>query len=141
MDALGATASILGVVDILTRSLLKLRELQQKLKDADLTLVTLIGELTATKAALKQLHNCVVEHAHIEQHYDLIMDFEASLAACQLLVNVIDAKLSAFDFTRPTSTLLNKLRAIITDGEMTDYLGRLGRTLSALNIVKEGFLR
>lgn len=129
----------MSIIDVLGRSLLKLHDLQKRLQVADVTLVTLIGELTATKAALNELHNSTLSRP--EHHYELVMDFEASLASCQLLVQVIDTKLSTLDSSRAEPSLMIRLRAVLADRETLEYLGRLSRIISALNIVKEGFLR
>ena len=72
MDAISTAASIIGVLDVLTRSVIKLYEIQKKLDEANITLAALIGELTATKAALRELHAAVDVHSDQEQHYDLV---------------------------------------------------------------------
>ena len=56
MDIISATASIVGILEVLTRSVIKLYEIQKRLQETNMTLTALIGELTATKAALSELH-------------------------------------------------------------------------------------
>ena len=72
MDAVSAAGSILSILDVLTRSILTLYDIQRKLQECNITLAALIGELTATKAALWQLQETVTEHAGREQHEDLV---------------------------------------------------------------------
>lgn len=55
MDVVGAVASIGSIIDIITRSLLKLYDLRKKIKDSPIALTAFVGELTATKAALREL--------------------------------------------------------------------------------------
>lgn len=72
MDVIGTTAAIVGIVDVLARSIKKLHDLQKQRQGANITLAALMGELTATKAALKELRVSVERHADDEQHYDLV---------------------------------------------------------------------
>ena len=141
MEMLAASASVLSIIDILGRALFKLHELRMRLKGADLTLLSLIGEFTATKAALQELHVCVNANANVEQHYELMMDFKSTIATCQLLVNVIDTRVSSLDVSKPRAISASRLRTVLTDHEITEHLGRLSRIISALNIVKEAFRR
>ena len=72
MEVLATVSGIVGIVDVLSRSIIKLHDIMGKLTDANITLAALIGELTATKIALESLNTCLRRHEGIERHHELV---------------------------------------------------------------------
>ena len=72
MDVFSTVCGIVGIVDVLTRSIVKLHDISKMLQSANITLVALIGELTATRTALNQLRDCVERHRDGDQHYTMV---------------------------------------------------------------------
>ena len=55
ISAIGLGASVIGTLDIVTRTTSALRQLQQRWKSADMTVSLLVAELTTLKAVLNQI--------------------------------------------------------------------------------------
>lgn len=140
MEVIGTVGAVLGIVDILGRSILRLRALQRKITDAPFTLTRLFGELTAAKIALNQLQGALKRVDQTKVHEDILVDLDSSLSSCRLLVYWVDSKLSTVEDVN-ASDLAVKVRVVLADEETTKCLDCLSRTLLALNIVRENLQR
>ena len=139
MDIIGAVGAVVGIVDVLGRTISKLYEVQTKLKNVPVTLIRLSGELAAAKVALQQLQNSLESRNGDDLHYSVVMDLESSLSCCQLLLGVVEAKIP--DANSNQENLAFKIQIILADQETTKCLECLSRILLALNIVRESVER
>lgn len=55
MEVVSAIGSIGGIIDIITRSMIKIHEIHKKIQGSNITLTAFTGELAATKVALREL--------------------------------------------------------------------------------------
>ena len=93
LSILGAVGSIVGIIDVLGRSITTIHALRKQWNDADFSLLNLVSQLTALMAAL----NKIKEWADLdlrEPHLQLVMDLDSSVSCCRTLIEIIDAQLS-----------------------------------------------
>ena len=115
----GLAGSIVGIVDVAVRSISALRALQQRWKTADLTISLLIGQLTALRAALNQIEEWISTSLNAFQHYQLVMDLEASLESCQALLLFINGQLTGLDWNDSNAlSFENRIKAVLIGNGM-----------------------
>lgn len=126
MDVIGTTAAIVGIVDVLSRAILKLHDIHKQLQEANLTVSGLIGELTATKAALNELHGTVVRHADDEQHYDLVRLAHHNILISPMCIKSLNYLSRSSNSThlsmQPTSSSPTSMRAFLNSSGPTPSL-------------------
>ena len=133
----GLGASVLGIVDVITKSIKVLRELQVQWKAADWTAKSLIGQLITLRTALNQIQAWMSSSLASEpQHYQLVADLSESLECCRALVTFMHEQLSRLSWTDAHElTLASKARAIFHDGEAKECAVHLNHQASALTLL------
>ena len=141
VSAVGLAGSVLGIIDIVTRSVQTLQNLQKKYKDADLTVSLLIGQLSTLKAALFQISEWInTSLVNAPQHHQLVADLTISLNCCELLIRVLSARLH--EFKRTDSGSLSTMGKGLFAWEETDrreLLNHLDHQTNALNLLLTTF--
>lgn len=131
----GLAGSIVGLVDVAVRSISALRALQQRWKTADLTISLLIGQLTALRAALNQIEEWISTSLNVFQHYQLVMDLEASLESCEALLLFINGKLTGLDWSDSNAlSFENRIKAVLQDKTVKECATHLANQSTALNL-------
>lgn len=136
MDVIGAVGAIVGIVDVVSRTVLTLRDIKARLDGADAKLVELIGELTAIKAALSHVKGLIEDNANEDVHYQFVMDLEDTLGCCLPLVQLIDDRVMQAGWHEGETSLeafKNKIALVLRHEDTMDALARVNRMLTALN--------
>lgn len=95
VSAIGLGASVIGTIDVITRSINALRKLQQRWKSTDMTIGLLLGQLSTLKAALDQISNWITQSLEgVPENYQMVIDLEASLDSCNILVSIMASYIS-----------------------------------------------
>lgn len=136
VSVIGLASSVIGIIDVATKSISALRALRQRWQTADLTISLLISQLTTIKAALSQIEAWISNNLNTIQHYQLVMDLQASLQSCEALLLFIDGQLSYCDWNDnnalyPTS----KIKAVLQDKIVKECATHLGNQSTALNLL------
>ena len=87
---IGAVGAMANIVDLITKSVKTLRELHDRYKEAELTLLNLASQLTALRAALSKIQDWMDNGMDGDPHHQLVMDLDVSVKCCQLLAGKID---------------------------------------------------
>jgi chlorite dismutase len=87
----GAAASVASIVKLLGKTVGALHTLHGCRKEADFTFANLITQLTALKAAVSKLQEWMDTDMD-EPHHQLVMDLEASVTYCRMLVRRMDSE-------------------------------------------------
>ena len=144
ISIIGLAGSIVGIVDVVTKSLKALNELRLRWLEADLTLMLLITQLGTLKAALGQIAEWINSSlaAHPHQHYQLIIDLENALSCCKTLITLMDRHISKLEWNdhidQPIS-FERRVRVALKDGAIKDCLNHLGNQMNALNLLLTAF--
>lgn len=137
LSGIAVASSILSVIDILTRSLKSLADLQPRFERADFKVSLLIGQLSTLKAALNQINDLVgTSLAGISQHEQLVIDLATSLDCCEAVTVVLDDRLSGLQRNNGGHlATLSKAHFLWEEKEMTDYQNLLNNQINALNLL------
>ncbi|KAA6415288.1 MAG: guanine nucleotide-binding subunit alpha [Lasallia pustulata] len=141
VSAIGLAGSALGIIDIVTRSVQTLQNLQKIYKDADLTVSLLIGQLSTLKAALCQISEWInTTLVNAPQHHQLVADLTISLDCCERLIRVLNARLH--ELKRTDSGALSTMgKGLFAWGEKDrrEFLNHLNHQTNALNLLLTTF--
>ena len=137
VSIVGLAGSVLGTIDIMTRSIISLRHLQQQWKGADLTVSLLIGQLATLKAALQQISHWIsISLAAGPQYHQLVTDLDSALESCALLIVFIDNHLSRLEWNEANKlNFESRARAVLEDKSIKDCVGHLNNQANALNLL------
>lgn len=132
---IGAAASVVSIIDVLARSISTVRELRDQWKDADFTILNLVAQLTALKAALTKIKEWT-DTELAEAHHQLIMDIDDSVACCRILVGKVDTLLSELQ-QKPNGTLdwLARAKLLLGSKSMDDLQKMIERQTCALTLL------
>ena len=143
MEVVGVVGSIVGIVDVIARSLSALVKLNLELKQADNSLLTMIGELGTTKAALEQLSQLYSTISPDSAgSYQFEIDLGHAINAAKGLVTIIDEKITSLGRCDPNTDRLNfegKIRLVLDSAGFEQSLVRLDRLLNAMNLLITAF--
>lgn len=136
VSAIGLAGSIVGIIDVATRTISALRALQQRWRVADLTISLLISQLTTLRAALNQIEEWISASLNPIEHYQLVMDLEASLESCETLLLFIDGQLSHLDWKDSNGlSIESKMRVALQDKVVKECATHLANQSTALNLL------
>ena len=92
---IGLAGSVLGIVNVITKSIKILRKLQLQWQGADWTISSLLGQLSTLKLALTEITNWIsLDLAADAQHHQLADGLCTSLDCCRTLTSFLDAHIS-----------------------------------------------
>ena len=137
MEVLGAAGSIVSIIDVAARCIGSLRALQQRWKDADLTVVLLISQVATLKAALGKISEWIVSTARKSPLDDqLKTDLELSLNCCGRLLAFIDEHLASLVTDEYNDFVLqSRARIMMQDGRVRECISHLNNQAAALNLL------
>ena len=137
LSVIGAASSIISIVDIATRCISSLRSLQQQWKGADITVSLLVGQLTTLKTALDQIYEWMTTILDGEsQHHQLVMDLDASLKSCKLLVSFIDGHITSLKRDNTNRLIFtSKAKTMWKDSGIQGCANHLHHQTTALNLL------
>ena len=141
MEAIGTAGAIVGVLDVVARSLLKLAEIRKRYKEVSLTVELLSGRLATVRAALEQIHGFINDALRgQEQHHQLVIDLGTAIHCCSLLIEVLDERLSRLEYDDDDSlTRESRLRVTLESQGIDECMTRLDHQVNALNLVISAF--
>ena len=137
VSIIGLAGSVLGIVDVMTKSIAALKNLQTQWQVVDWTITSIIGHLTTLKAALNQISQWIsTDLAAKPQHYQLVLDLGDALGSCKALILYIDSYLCKLEWNEDSSlTFQSRLRAVLNDGGVKDCVNHLNNQSNALNLL------
>lgn len=134
---IGAAASVISIIDVLARSIGTIRALKDQWRDADFTVLNLIAQLSALKAALSKIQEWMDGNFE-EPHHQLVMDMDDSLTCCGILVGKLDILLSEFQQAqKPDGRTAASAKLKITFGSkgMDDLQKMIERQTNAMTLL------
>ena len=120
---------------MLAKTVSRLRELKEQWAQADFTFINLIAQLSALKAALNKLQEWIDTDID-ETHHLLVMDLEASITCCRMLIDEIDSQVSNFHRIAENGlSSQGKLKLIVKNGTLEELQKMVGRQTNALTLL------
>ena len=137
LSAISLAGSIVGIVDVATRSISALRKIQERWKAADLTVSVLIGQLTTLKAALNQISQWVsMRLTGSSQHHQLVIDLEAAIQSCRLLILLLDEHLNKLEWNASHRLdFESRVKTVLQDCNIKECANHLSNQSVALNLL------
>lgn len=131
----GSVASVLSIIDVLTRVSQGLIDLRSQWKGADVALLSLHSQIRSLRAALVKINQWMKRDVE-EVHHQLIMDLEASLQCCQVLADTVDSEVAQL-LKKPDGTLLraSKARFWLKSNGLAEVQTMIERQTSALTLL------
>lgn len=136
-EILGAAASVVSIIDVLSRTIVTIQGLRSQWKDSDIALLSLTSQLAALSAALAKIQEWMESGiADSSLHHQLVIDLQCSIDCCRLLASKIYGELSELQ-TRPDGTLpmTDKAKFVFKSGGMVELQNMIDRQISALNLL------
>jgi guanine nucleotide-binding protein G(i) subunit alpha len=136
LTIIGAAASVSSIVDLLGKTVSTLNTLHSRWKEADFTFINLIAQLIALKAALSKLQEWMDNTDVDEPHHQLVMDLEASVTCCRMLIRRIDSEVE--DIRQKSGTGLDaqsKIKLLMKNGTLEELQKMVDRQTSALTLL------
>lgn len=110
--------------------------LHDRWKDADLTIINLMSQLTALRAALNKIAEWVSSDlAGVPQHHQLVMDLGDSISCCRALMKSMNEHLLGLDWDDGSLDLGSKIRVIFNSKASNDFQTFIQRQTSALTLL------
>ena len=137
MEVVGTTGAIIGIVDVITRSMLVLRALRDKYKTATLTISNFITQLTSLKAALSKISEWIAsELVDAPQHHQLIIDLEEAIVCCRILVQSVDEEIEQLEKDDEGSLdVHSRIQVMLKTQKFEDFQTFIQRQISALGLL------
>lgn len=133
----GLTASLLGTVNIIAKSVGFLASLQSKYRQADLTVSLLIGQLSTLQSALNQISEWVtVSLVAVSRYEQLVSDLTISVEGCRVLLLRLDDRITSFKRNKANTLVFrDKARLLWAENDTSLYLSLLNNQITALNLL------
>jgi hypothetical protein len=134
ISTIGAISSILGIVDVVTRSITTLADLHRSYATISLKIKLLIGQLSTLKAALGQIKELLDSPSGgIARDSQLSTDISISLDGCEAIISALDERLSKYRWDQ--LTVQSKTQFIWSEKDITDFQSLLNNQVNALNLL------
>ena len=137
ISVMSLAGAVFGVIDVITRSVNYLLNLQTRYKKTDLKVSLLIGQLSTLRAALNQI-SALINTSLVgrPQHQQLVDDLKISIEGCKVLISVLDDQFQCFE-EKETVTLgtIKKIHFLWEEEGINDYLNHLDNQINALNLL------
>ncbi|KAL8646043.1 MAG: hypothetical protein Q9226_007038 [Calogaya cf. arnoldii] len=135
----GLTLSIVSIVDIIAKNIHALSTLQAKYSNADLSLVSLLTQLSSLKAALGQIAEWI-KFEGLKARFDRLQlgqDLVVAINGCQILISILDERLDQLANKKGSDKLRvkGKIALLWEEQELNVYLTHLSNQVIALNLL------
>ena len=137
LSGLALTGTILGIVDVIARSINGLTSLQSRYKRVDLKIQLLVGQLTTLKAALKQVDDLVTtSQAAFGENTQLVTDLKTSIGCCEAIILVLDDRICQCQRNEGNGlSPVAKAQLLWDEKDISDFQNVLNNQLNALNLL------
>ncbi|RDL41329.1 Transducin (Alpha subunit), insertion [Venustampulla echinocandica] len=137
ISVIGLAESLVGISDIIAKSLRRLINLQSRYRSASLVVSLLIGQLTTLKAAVNQITEWAGSSLfNTPKNEQVVADLKTSLESCKLLILVLEERISQLE--RDTSGSLNvkgKVEFLWEESDLKEFSNHLNNQANALNLL------
>ena len=133
----GLVGSVASIGDVVSKVIRMLCHLQTKYKNANLTVSSVIGQLSILNAALNQISEWIsTSLSNIPRKEQLIEDLTVALDGCRVLILVLDVQFSNLDKENDGRlSTTGKAVFLWREGDLKEYLIHLGNQIAALHLL------
>ncbi|KAE9973864.1 hypothetical protein EG328_004194 [Venturia inaequalis] len=136
----GLAGSCGNIIELAAKCLDRLYEAHKRFQTANFTTTILISNLSTLKAALAQIERWMSMDTLNAQHYQMIMDVDATLASCHLLLGLMDERISKLGWdSKNVLKSVSKAKVVMEERATQDCITHLSHQCSALNLLLTAF--
>lgn len=139
ISAVGLAGALVGIGDVLPRSIRSLISLQSRYRSSSLVVNLLIGQLTTLKAALNQITELVTGSlANTTLLQQLVADLQVSLESCHVLIFVLEERIEGLEQTDSDGvnlTAKGKIGFLLEESGLNEFNNHLNNQVNALNLL------
>lgn len=142
LSALGAISGALQVAQVIGQTIAGLSTLRGKYQNADLTIRSMIGELTTIKSAITQLHDWAKYNAEVNSsHREYEESVAVALDGCCAIMEVISDKVAELTINvnghadMPVLAFRARIQVLWNEELMSSLQERLHSQVRALNLL------
>lgn len=141
VSAFGVVTGSLQVVQFIGQNIAALASIRGKYKNADVTIRSLIGELSTIKSAITQLHDWATYNAESSSsHREYDQSFDAALEGCTVVMEALSDEVARLT---PSATgndhavlgFMARVKLVWNDEVMNGLQDQLGTQIQALNLL------
>jgi len=139
ISILGTAGAVVGIVDLLAKTIRRVSELRAQWKIVDAVVATFELQLIALNTALTQIKEWTNTNTE-DPHYQLSIDLDHCLSHCQLLVGIISTEIETLTAAEGDQSIASKIcflfrtQGIAEVQKMIDHVtGALTLLLTACN--------
>src|SRR5437667_8019307 len=121
VSAISLAAAVVGIIDVIGRTIKSLQVVHEHWKQADLTVTLLISQLTTLKAALAEIAEWISSSPEASpHHHQLDIDLESSITSCNVLITLIDGHISKLDWNENDSLDYESRAGVVLEDRTTE---------------------
>ena len=137
VSIVGIIGSVVGIADVVTRSIQRLSTLKTKFRDVPFLISTLTGQLCTVQAALDQLSGWAKRDLTIDARYrKLATQVGDALDCFDPLIKALESRLDRIEGIGEGQVDLSKRVSFLwSERELVDYLLLLDRQVNALTLL------
>lgn len=124
ISIIGAVGAIASIIDVVGKSIKCINDLRDHWKEADLTFLSLVSQLTALRMALVKIQEWV-DNCQDDPHHQLVMDLSNSISYCQLLVTKLDVLICQLSETSKGPLELSSKVKLVFGSRDVEYVQKL----------------
>jgi len=135
ISIIGTVGAVANIIDVVDKTISTFCDLQNKWKEADLTFLSLVAQLTALRAALTKIKQWA-DNDLGDPHYQLVMDLDISMSCCRMLIGKINILLPKLHQTADeTLDFSSKVKLVFGSKNIDDVQKLIEQQTSALTLL------
>jgi hypothetical protein len=139
VSIIGLSVSLASLIDITTKSIRYLRDLQSRHELASMKVQVLIGQLSTLNAALDQIHKLTAQLASLTEHEKLVQSLGEALYCCKIIIVDLEGKLCACFTSQGGFETLTKMQFLRDEKSLDSHLGMMNHQVNAMNLLLTAF--
>lgn len=144
MEVFGAVVGAVQLTQVITDTLKALSRLKGQLGNADLTIRSLISELSTMKSAINQIDDLCLHDSDAVNHPEYRQNLSVAVDGCKTTMDILLADVSeladsiSYD-SNANLGLKERLKIVLGDDRMKDNQKSLRDQISALNLLLQAY--
>lgn len=135
ITAVSTVGAVVGIIDVITKSISGLREVGARYKDAEFTVAALVSQLVTLRAALTKIREWM-DSQPVESHYQLVLDLGDTLSFCGILTDKLESEVLRCNRSpRGLLKAQSKLKFAVGGKSIEDLQNMVLHQTNALNLV------
>ncbi|KAL2861839.1 hypothetical protein BJX68DRAFT_12722 [Aspergillus pseudodeflectus] len=135
ISIIGTAGALANIVQLATETITAIRDLRSDWKDADLTFLSITGQLSALRLALTKIEEWMALDP--AAHHQLVMDLDDSIRCCNILLTKLQELVGSLERKQSNNALhfQSRIRLVFGKRDIGDIQNLLEHHTNALNLL------